>query len=83
MQEVRELIGTRADMTEHLTKMRDGLLADAKTAGKPNDKHRLHGRAEGVELVLRELSVWTQTDAPAETERYPASLDAVGDPAQG
>jgi hypothetical protein len=63
MQEIRELVGSRADMTEHLGKMRDRLLGEAKIAGKPVDKQRLHGRAEGVQLVLDELAVWTQTAA--------------------
>lgn len=79
MREIRELVGTRDEFTDHLAKMRDGLLADAKTAGKPVDKQRLHGRAEGVELVLRELAVWTQTDAIV-TDDTPGPMHAQDRP---
>lgn len=83
MREIRELVGTRDEFTDHLANLRDRLLAEAKAAAKPVDKQRLHGRAEGVELVLRELAVWTQTDAAAPGgPAIPASLDATGDPAQ-
>lgn len=71
MQETRRLVGSRADLVEHLSAMRDGLQADArKMTGKANaaNRERLHGRAEGVELALRELAVWTQTpdDTPGQ-----------------
>jgi len=87
MQEVRELIGTRADLAEHLTGMRDNLQAEAKRLGKPADRERMHGRAEGVELVLRELAVWTQTDGDPveahhdERDRFPGPAYGAGEPA--
>ena len=76
LQETRELVGSRADLVEHLTAMRDGLQTDARRmTGKANaaNRERLHGRAEGIELVLRELAIWTQTDAP-----MPARQDGTG-----